>query len=81
MSEFWTLMDDEFGPAQGRALVRDHVVGTLGHRSAEQALAAGDDPREVWLALCDDLQVPQERRWGKVEQRRRPGRSPGRPRR
>jgi hypothetical protein len=65
MSEFWTLVDEEFGPGQGRALVRDHVLGSLAHRTAEQALAAGEDAREVWLALCDDLQVPPERQWGR----------------
>jgi len=73
MSDFWILVDGEFGAAQGRALVRDHVVGALGHRSAEQAMAAGVDPREVWFALCDDLQVPPERRWGQ-EEAKRPGR-------
>jgi len=70
MSDFWILVDDEFGAAQGRALVRDHVVGALGHRTAEQALAAGDDPREVWFALCDELQVPAERRWGREQPQR-----------
>jgi Protein of unknown function (DUF3046) len=65
MSEFWTLVDDEFGRAQGRALVRDHVIGTLGDRSAEQALEAGEEPREVWLALAADLEVPPERWWGR----------------
>jgi hypothetical protein len=71
MSEFWTLVDGEFGPAAGRTLVRDHVIGVLGHRTAGQALEAGEDPRSVWSALCDDLQVPEERRWGPEEPRRR----------
>ncbi|MDQ1288218.1 MAG: hypothetical protein QG622_1783 [Actinomycetota bacterium] len=70
MSEFWALVDGEFGPGQGRVLVRDHVVGTLGNRSAEQALAAGEDERSVWFALCEDLQVPRERWWGDNEQQR-----------
>jgi hypothetical protein len=65
MSEFWVLVDDEFGPAQGRTLVRDHVLGAFKNRTAEQALAAGEDIRDVWFALCDDLQVPAERRWGR----------------
>ena len=65
MSEFWTLVDDEFGRAQGRTLVRDHVIGALGHRTAEQALEAGEEPREVWLALVADLEVPPERWWGR----------------
>jgi hypothetical protein len=73
MSEFWTLVDDEFGRGQGRALVHDHVVGALGHRTAEQALEAGEDARDVWFALCDDLQVPTERRWGRQEQGRAAG--------
>jgi para-aminobenzoate synthetase/4-amino-4-deoxychorismate lyase len=68
VSEFWTLVDEEFGRAQGRSLVRDHVVGALGHRTAEQALEAGDDPREVWLALAAELEVPRERWWGRDEQ-------------
>ena len=73
MSEFWQLVDGEFGAAHGRTLVRDHVIGALGHRTAEQALAAGEQPRTVWLALCVDLEVPPERHWGGEEpaQRRR----------
>jgi hypothetical protein len=67
MSEFWTLVDGEFGPARGRALVRDHVVGGLRHRTPQQALDDGEDPRTVWLALCVDLEVPPERRWGPDE--------------
>lgn len=67
MSEFWQLVDGEFGPGRGRTLVRDHVIGLLGHRTAEQALDAGDDPRTVWLALCDDLDVPADRRWGRED--------------
>jgi hypothetical protein len=65
VSEFWKLVDEEFGRAQGRTLVRDHVLGTLGHRTPQQALDAGDDPREVWLALAVDQDVPEERRWGR----------------
>jgi para-aminobenzoate synthetase/4-amino-4-deoxychorismate lyase len=65
LSEFWTLVDDEFGRAHGRTLVRDHVIGALGHRTAEQALEAGEEPREVWLALVADLEIPQERWWGR----------------
>lgn len=77
MSEFWTLVDDEFGRMQGRALVRDHVLGQLGHRTAEQALSDGEDARTVWFALCDDLQIPPERRWGRDQPARR-GPAPGR---
>jgi hypothetical protein len=40
-SEFWQLLDDEFGPAYARTVARDVVVDVLGGRTAEQALAAG----------------------------------------
>ena len=82
MSEFWVLVEDEFGAGPGRTLVRDHVLGVLGHRTAEQALEAGEDARTVWFALCEDLQVPPERRFGREEaaaRSERTGRSgPGR---
>jgi hypothetical protein len=67
ISEFWTLVDDEFGRAHGRLLVRDHVVGGLRHRTPLQALDDGEDPRAVWLALCVDLEVPPERHWGREQ--------------
>ena len=71
MSEFWTLVDGEFGPGRGRTLVRDHVVGELGHRTPQQALDDGEDPRTVWLALCVDLEVPPERHWGPAQRQTR----------
>jgi hypothetical protein len=30
-SEFFIAVDDEFGPLQGRALLRDLVMDSLGH--------------------------------------------------
>ncbi|HEY6797840.1 MAG TPA: DUF3046 domain-containing protein [Kineosporiaceae bacterium] len=79
MSDFWILVNDEFGSAQGRVLVRDHVIGALGHRTAAQALEAGEEPRDVWFALCDDLRVPAERRLGAQDHpgARRGGRNRG----
>jgi DUF3046 family protein len=71
MSEFWDLVDTEFGRSSSRTLTRDHVLAALGNRTAEQALAAGVPPRDVWLALCDDLDVPPERRFGREMPRER----------
>lgn len=70
-SEFWELVDGEFGRTQGRSLVHEHVLFRLGNRTAEQALAAGEPIREVWLALCEALDVPVARRWGMDEKERR----------
>ncbi len=69
-SEFWELMEGEFGRGYAATLAREHVVSTLGERTAEQALAEGVGPREVWLALCADLQVPRERWLGRDDPRR-----------
>lgn len=71
VSEFWTLMREEFGGGYAATLAREHVVSALGERTAEQALAGGVDPREVWLALAADLQVPRERWLGRDDDRRR----------
>ena len=65
LSDFWRLMDDEFGAAYARSLARDHVLGALGNRTPLEALESGIKPREAWLALCADMDVPVERRLGK----------------
>ena len=38
-------------------------------RAAAQALEAGEDPRTVWWALCDAMEIPAARRWGPDERR------------
>ena len=50
-SEFWELMREEFGSGYAATLAREHVVSALGERTADQALAAGVDAREVWLEI------------------------------
>lgn len=67
-------MADEFGSAYAASLARDHVLTALGGLTGIQALDAGADPREVWLALCQEMDVPVERQWG-----RDPGPSARRP--
>jgi hypothetical protein len=71
-SEFDRAVADEF---QGRAtaVVTDLVLAQVGGRTAAEAIDAGVPPREVWLALCDELDVPAERRYGvgRIEPRRR----------
>ncbi|HMO10762.1 MAG TPA: DUF3046 domain-containing protein [Actinotalea sp.] len=63
-SEFWDAAEDVFGEQLGRVLVQEQVLGVLGDRTAAQALDAGADPRAVWVALCDAMEVPPSRRWG-----------------
>lgn len=64
MSQFWELMDDEFGAGYAPTLARSHSIHALGSRTVMQALEDGLAPGEVWAALCDDLGVPPERRFG-----------------
>jgi hypothetical protein len=70
--EFWQLVDEVFGPAYGRSLVREQVLPRLGDRTPVQALEAGAQPRDVWHALCDALDVPDAQRWGHGVERQAP---------
>ncbi|MDO4252854.1 MAG: DUF3046 domain-containing protein [Rothia sp. (in: high G+C Gram-positive bacteria)] len=64
LSEFWFLMEQEFGASYSRILAKDLVLGVFGDRTACEALEAGEDVRQVWLAICDVQQLPPERRLG-----------------
>jgi len=71
-SEFLRAVDLEFG-ARASMLKTDLVLDALGNRTADEALEAGVAPREIWLALCEETDVPAERRYGvgRLEPRRR----------
>lgn len=60
LSEFERALADEFG-AFGRVLLRETTLVELGNRTGAEALAAGVAPREVWIALCREQDVPVER--------------------
>ncbi|MDQ4212450.1 DUF3046 domain-containing protein [Microbacterium capsulatum] len=62
-SEFLRAVDAEFGP-RGAALVADLVMSAVGNRTAAQAMEDGVPPRDVWLALCAEMDVPDARRHG-----------------
>ncbi|WP_125611164.1 DUF3046 domain-containing protein [Specibacter cremeus] len=65
VSDFWRLMDDEFGSGYAHVLARELVLRGVGGHTAEAALRAGYDPREVWLEVCEVQDVPQSRRLGR----------------
>ncbi len=71
-SEFHRAVEAEFG-AGASALMHDLVLSGVGRRTAAEALAAGEAPRTIWLALCAEMDVPENRRHGvgRVEPRRR----------
>ncbi len=64
VSEFRLAVSDEFGAEYGRVLVQDLVLGAIGGVTADQGIALGVDSRVIWLALCDVMDVPLERRYG-----------------
>jgi len=64
LSEFQRAMREEFGDVYAGVLMREHWLAALGGTAAE-ALDRGVPAREVWLALCIDLQVPEVRRHGR----------------
>lgn len=70
-SEFLRAVADEFG-ARGPALLSDLVLADVGNRTASAAIDAGVPPRDVWLALCAETDVPLNRRHGagRLEPRR-----------
>jgi len=72
--EFWLLVDEVFGRVHGRALAQDLVLTELGNRTAVRALDDGTEPRTVWHALCEAMDVPEPLRWGHDPDRQAPPR-------
>ncbi|MCE0508074.1 DUF3046 domain-containing protein [Microbacterium aurugineum] len=62
-SEFLRAVDTEF-QARASSLVNDLGLSALRGRTALEALADGTPPREIWLALCVEMDVPENRRHG-----------------
>ncbi len=57
-------MTAHFGPARAASVTMDHVFAALGGRTVDQAIDAGLDPKVVWVAVCDDFDVPEALRHG-----------------
>ena len=55
-------MDTQFGAMRAQSVARDHVFAVLGGRSAVDAIEAGLSVRKVWLAICDEYEVPPRER-------------------
>ena len=48
---------------QWKWISHSHVLPDLG-ATPDELIERGVDPRRVWLSLCDDFDVPKERRLG-----------------
>jgi hypothetical protein len=61
-------MADEFGKAHSEVIIRDFALLELGDNTAATLLAQGEDPREIWIAICRAQQVPKER-WSGLDKK------------
>ena len=63
--EFWQLLEEVLGRSYGRALAHDQVLDRLNGLTAVEAFEMGEEPRVVWNVLCDQMNIPDSKRWGK----------------
>ncbi|SDC81542.1 Protein of unknown function [Geodermatophilus telluris] len=62
LQEFWSRLEDQFGSMRAQTVARDHVFSALGGRTALDAIEAGLPVRRVWLAICEEYEVPRKDR-------------------
>jgi hypothetical protein len=55
-------MRSQFGTMRAESVARDHVFSELGGRTAVDAIEAGVPVRNVWLAICQEYEVPAKER-------------------
>ena len=55
-------MERQFGSMRAQTVARDHVFGSLGGRTASEAIEAGLPVRRVWLEICKEYDVPPKDR-------------------
>jgi hypothetical protein len=56
-------MEQAFGSAAfARHWSEQQVVGALGGRTVDEALAAGEAPKDVWRAVWQTLELPPRAR-------------------
>jgi len=61
-TEFWARMEQALGPTYARSWASMFVLGDLGGRTVDEALAAGVPPKEVWRAVWAALGLPAKER-------------------
>lgn len=61
-SEFWLRMDRHLGDSYARSWAGSQVIGELGGRTVDEALAEGVPPKTVWRAVHRVLRLPASER-------------------
>lgn len=62
LTDFWARMDLHLGPAYSRSWAHDIVLAELGGRTVDEALAAGEETKDVWRAVVAHLELPARER-------------------
>jgi len=62
LTEFWDRMREQFGELYAESVAKDQVLGALGGRTVNQALADGEDAKTVWRAVVETFDVPERLR-------------------
>jgi hypothetical protein len=61
-TEFWDRMQAALGPSYARVWASQQVLTDLGGRTVEEALDAGEPPKQVWRVVADSLSLPESQR-------------------
>ena len=61
-TEFWTRMEQALGSGYARSWADQQVITELGGRTVNEALAAGEQPKQVWQAVWERLELPASER-------------------
>ena len=61
-TEFWARMHAALGEAYAPVWASQQVLASLGGRTVDQALAAGESPKLVWRAVVERLDLPESER-------------------
>ncbi len=61
-TEFWARMEQHLGASYAPVWADQFVIGDLGHRTAAEALDAGLEPKQVWRAVWQVLELPVSER-------------------
>ena len=62
LTDFWDRMREQFGEVYAESVAKDQVLGALGGRTVNQALADGEDAKTVWRAVVETFDVPERLR-------------------
>lgn len=56
-TEFWLRMEGVLGSSYARTWSGQQVLSELGGRTVDEALAAGEQPKAVWRAVWQALEL------------------------